>query len=199
MGHFRSALFGIGCGCVYPIAAALVFVILCWFFLAEPLHLISTPSTLPDFSGPEQEDFWSLQEKRLDLENTASPTLSLTPAEFNAYLSAWQIPPVSGFCLQRTRFVAGDGRGTFYLIGSGFGMRNVVIQIEISKVGLRLLPGKIQINSWPVPLSGWVRTRIDTFLHNLLSIDPNGLPVRFLDGRAIFDFSANNIVLSGTF
>lgn len=199
MGHLRSALFGIGCGCIYPIAAVLVFAILGWFFLAEPLHLISTSKTLPEFAGPEQEDFWSLQEKRLDLENTASPTLNLTPSEFNAYLAAWQIPPVSGFCLQRTRFVHGDGSGTFYLVGSGFTLRNLVIQVEVSKVGLLILPGKIHINSWPVPDIGLVRARIESFLQTLLTVDPNGLPMRFFDGRARFDFSDGNIVLSGDF
>lgn len=198
-GCFRSLILGIGCGCVYPAAMLLLLAFLGWFFLADPLHQLAAPPALPEFAGPRQEDFWSLQEKRLDQENIASPSLSLTPSEFNAYLNSWQIPPVYGFCMQRARFVPGDTQGTFYLIGSGFAMRNLIIQVEAINSGTQLQPGKIRINSWAVPESGWVRNQFDRFLFALLTVTPDGLPVRFLEGRATFAFSANEILLNGAF
>jgi hypothetical protein len=142
-GCLRSVFIGFGCGCVYPIAMAVFVVILAWFFLAEPLRLVVAQTSLPEFSGPTQEDFWNLQEKRLDIENNASAPLILKPSEFNAYLNAWQIPPVNGFCLQRARFLPGNNRGVFFLIGSGFMLRSLVIQIEIVKADQGFKPGAI--------------------------------------------------------
>ena len=107
----RSILLGIGCGCVYPVAMLVVLLFFGWFFLADPVAEFMAPVTLPEFAGPDQEDFWRLQEKRLDLENIASPTLILKPSEFNAWLNAWQIPPAAGFCLQRARFIPGNDSG----------------------------------------------------------------------------------------
>ena len=198
-GCLRSFFIGVGCGCVYPVAMLIVFVVLGWFFLAEPLQLVFTQEKLPEFAGPEQEDFWNLQEKRLDLESTASASLVLRPSEFNAYLNAWQIPPVSGFCLQRARFVAGEQRGIFYLIGSGYMLRSLVIQIEIAKTSGGIKPGLITINSWPVPADGFIRNQVEKFIKSILEADPKGLPVAYLSGAATFDFNEAEITLSGKY
>ncbi len=198
-GCLRYIFIGVGCGCVYPVAMLILVAALGWFFLAEPFQLLTRPPQLPEFAGPAQEDFWKLQEKRLDLENIASASLVLTPSEFNALLNAWQIPPVEGFCLQKARFVAGNENGTFYLIGSGYLMRNLVLSVDITRAQGALRTGKIMINSWEVPATGMVRSRVEKFLMALLEADPASLPCRSFKGEAAFDFSTDRISISGKF
>ncbi len=198
-GCMRSMLLGIGCGCVYPIAMLVLFLFFGWFFLADPVDRFVRPVELPEFAGPEQEDFWKLQEKRLDLENVASPTLILKPSEFNAYLNAWQIPPAAGFCLQRARFVPGNDSGTFYLIGSGYMLRSMVIQIELKQAEKGLEAGSIRFNFWQVPDSGWVRRQSENIIRRILAADKNRLAIDYLNGQATFSFDADTITLSGRF
>ncbi len=198
-GCLRNIFIGIGCGCVYPVAMLVLIAAFGWFFLSEPLQLLSRPPQLPEFAGPAQEDFWKLQEKRLDVENVASASLNLTPSEFNALLNAWQIPPLDGFCMQKARFVPGNERGTFYLIGSGFMMRSLVLSVDIARVQGTLRPGKIMINSWEVPATGMVRSRVEKLLLGLMLADPASLPCRTFKGETLFDFSAESISISGKF
>ena len=199
-GCLRSLFFGIGCGCVYPVAMVVLLVIAGWFFLAEPVEKFMTPPDLPQFAGPDQEDFWKLQEKRLDLESIASSALTLTPSEFNAYLSSWQIPPINGFCLHRCRFAPGKGRGTFYLIGSGFMLRTLAIGIEITRKDAgRFEVGKITLNNWEISKEAFFRKYVENFVSSIVEAAPNGLPLRFLSGRAMFDFDGSEIFLSGEY
>jgi len=170
-----------------------------WFFLADPVAEFMAPVTLPEFAGPDQEDFWRLQEKRLDLESIATPTLILRPSEFNAWLNAWQIPPAAGFCLQRARFVPGNDSGTFYLIGSGYTLRSMVIQVELKKTEKGLEAGAIRFNRWQVPASGWVRRQSENIIRKILSADKDRLALDYLNGQAAFSFDAETITLSGRF
>lgn len=198
-GCMRSILLGIGCGCVYPVAMLVILLFLGWFFLADPVAQFMAPVTLPEFAGPDQEDFWRLQEKRLDLESIATPTLILRPSEFNAWLNAWQIPPAAGFCLQRARFVPGNDSGTFYLIGSGYTLRSMVIQVELKKTEKGLEAGAIRFNRWQVPASGWVRRQSENIIRKILSADKDRLALDYLNGQAAFSFDAETITLSGRF
>ena len=168
-------------------------------FLADPVAHFMAPVTLPEFAGPDQEDFWSLQEKRLDLESVASPTLLLKPSEFNAYLNAWQIPPAAGFCLQRARFIPGNDSGTFYLIGSGYMLRSMVIQVELKKTEKGLEAGAIRFNRWQVPASGRVRRQCENIIHRILAADKDGLALDYLSGKATFAFDSESVTLSGRF
>ena len=198
-GCFKSAIFGIGCGCLYPAATMLILTLVFIFLLAEPLRLIVTTTTLPEFAGPDQESFWSLQQKRLDLETLASPSLELTPSEFNAYLSACQLRPMNGFCLQRIRFAPGAKSGHFYFIGSGFLLRNLVFQVEAVKTGLQIMPGKLKINSWLVPDNGFLRGYLIKYLRSLPEAGPDSTISRYLAGKSSFDFSESLITLTGQF
>jgi hypothetical protein len=170
-----------------------------WFFLADPVAEFMAPVTLPEFAGPDQEDFWRLQEKRLDLENIASPTLILKPSEFNAWLNAWQIPPAAGFCLQRARFIPGNDSGTFYLIGSGYMLRSMVIQIELKKTAEGYGVAAIRFNRWQVPATGWVRRQSEDIIHRILSTDKDRLALDYLSGQAAFSFDSESVTLSGRF
>lgn len=198
-GCLRSMMLGIGCGCVYPIAMLVALLFFGWFFLADPVSQFMAPVTLPEFAGPDQEDFWKLQEKRLDLESVASPTLILKPSEFNAWLNAWQIPPAAGFCLQRARFVPGNDSGTFYLIGSGYMLRSMVIQIELKKAADAYEVAAIRFNRWQVPAAGWVRRQSENIIHRILSADKDRLALDYLSGQATFSFDAETITLNGRF
>ncbi|HNX74636.1 MAG TPA: hypothetical protein PLM07_09105 [Candidatus Rifleibacterium sp.] len=198
-GCLRSLFIGIGCGCIYPVAMLVLLLVVGWFFLATPVDLMSTPPKMPEFAGPAQEDFWRLQEKRLDIENQASSTLILKPSEFNALLNAWQIPPVKGFCLQKARFVATDGGGTFYLIGSGFMMRSLVIRVEIARSADRFKAGSISINSWQAPEHGWCRDQVESWLMAIIESDRDSLPARFSRGETSMTSEAGEIKLQGRF
>lgn len=199
-GCLHSMFLGIGCGCIYPVAMLLLLALLGWFFLAGPLEKFTTPVELPQFAGPDQEDFWKLQEKRLDSETLASSPLILTQSEFNAYLNSWQIPPVNGFCLSRCRFFAGEGRGTFYLIGSGFSLRSLVIGVEIIRktAGQHEL-GKITLNNWEIPPDAFLRKYAEKFIGSIVESVPTSLPTNFLSGKAVFDFEGEVIRLSGEY
>ena len=198
-GCLRSVFIGVGCGCIYPLAMLTVLLVIGWFFLATPFDLMSNPPQMPDFAGPTQEDFWRLQEKRLDLEDQASSTLILKPSEFNALLNAWQIPPVKGFCLQKARFAATDAGGSFYLIGSGFMMRSLVIRVEIAGIADKFKTGSIFINSWQAPEHGWVRNQVESWLMAIIEADRDSLLARFSRGETSIVSEAGEIKLSGSF
>ena len=177
-GCLRTILLGIGCGCVYPVAMLVLLLFFGWFFLADPVAEFMAPVTLPEFAGPDQEDFWRLQEKRLD---------------------AWQIPPAAGFCLQRARFIPGNDSGTFYLIGSGYMLRSMVIQIELKKTAEGYGVAAIRFNRWQVPASGWVRRQSENIIHRILSTDKDRLALDYLSGQAAFSFDSESVNLSGRF
>lgn len=171
-GCLRKLFVGLGCGCVYPMVILLIIAIISWFTLSEAVNGILTPVNPPEFTGPDQEDFWTLQEKRLTLVENRQTSVSLTPSEFNALLAGISFPPSQGFCLQRIRFISGDAenKGHIYLIGSGFFMRSLIfaLEVRISAAG-KLELGKIQVNSWLVPDSGYFRSKVIQYLAKIFT------------------------------
>lgn len=193
----KSAMVGIGCGCLFPATFVLIVAIFSFFFLADPFKQLIVSPELPAFAGPEQENFWSLQEKRLDLENSEKPILKLTPAEFNAWLSFLQFPPANGLCVHRCRFLA-ENNGTFFLLCSGFFMRNLVIQIELDgneKPGI----AAIKINKYALTPSSWLFKHVQAFFNNLAGSGSFNPVEEISSGRASFSFEGQSINLSGTF
>lgn len=167
----RKLFVGLGCGCVYPLVILLILAVISWYSLADAVSGIINPVELPQFSGPEQEDFWTLQEKRLTLVENHNETVILSPSEFNALLAGINFAPTNGFCLQRIRFLPGElNQGQLYLIGSGFFMRSLVFRIGV-KVSASGHPEvtQIAVNSWNVPLAGMLRNQVERYLHSIFT------------------------------
>lgn len=163
---------GLGCGCVYPLGALLLLSLCAWFFLAEPLNGIMKPINLPEFAGPEQEDFWNLQEKRLAAIESGAKFVSLNNAELNAVLAGFNLVPQEGFCLQRIRFQAGEGGGRLFLIGSGFFMRSLVFALKIeTSQSDSLVIKELAVNSWQVSSSGSAYPVVLNYLARIFNQD----------------------------
>jgi hypothetical protein len=173
-GCLRKMFVGLGCGCVYPLVILLIIAVISWFTLAEAVSGILKPFSPPEFAGPDQEDFWTLQEKRLTLVENKLESVALNPGEFNALLAGIAFPPAKGFCLQRIRFIPDtvENHGQIFIIGSGFFMRSLIFRLEIriSAAGKPEI-GKIQVNSWQVPDSGLFRNKILEYLSAVFSKD----------------------------
>jgi hypothetical protein len=194
-GRFRTFLVGLGCGCVYPAVFAIILILTGLFFLADPFRLAVTVPTLPAFAGPEQEHFWSLQEKRLDQENAKDPVLQLTPGEFNAFLSSMQFLPAAGLCIHRVRFVPQENSGRFYLIASGFFMRNLIVQIEIRANDRKT--GDLMINSLLLPAGSWINAKAISFLHDVLVSSKIKAIEDIFQGKSEFSFDHQSVTIRG--
>lgn len=195
-GCLKSAMVGIGCGCLFPAMFVLIFAVFSFFFLADPFRQLILSPEIPAFAGPEQENFWSLQEKRLDLENAEKPVLKLNPAEFNAWLSFLQFPPANGVCIHRCRFLA-EKNGTFFLLCSGFFMRNLVIQIELSSKEKPEI-ATIKINKYALTPDSFMFKHAQTFIYSLIKSSSFNPVEEVSSGRAGFSFDGQGITLSGS-
>lgn len=196
-GCAKKMLLGMGCGCIYPLIILIFLGGISWFYLANAFSNLTKPVVLPDFSGPAQENFWTLQEKRLALEESSKKSLALSPSEFNALLSSVSFPPKNGFCLQKLRFIPGEKKGTLYIIGSGFLMRSLVFTLFVTtNPAGKPIVSKIMINSWVVPENGIFRTKAIEYLHSIFS--PSVLPeLNLLSvGKASISFSTATVTLS---
>ncbi|MFZ5951316.1 MAG: hypothetical protein ACOYXC_11450 [Candidatus Rifleibacteriota bacterium] len=166
-GCLRKTFIGFGCGCVYPLFMLIAAGIFAWFFLAEPFSAILQVPELPDFAGPEQEDFWTLQDKRLKQVETQNDIIDLSPSEFNALLARIDLAPAKGFCLQRIRFVPELGKGRLYLIGSGFFMRSMIFTLGINATTGKPKIESITVNSWKA--SGFGRDKVEKYLNEIFT------------------------------
>lgn len=165
-GCLRKFFLGLGCGCLYPSLLLLVIAAISWFSFADAVSGIMSPLKIPNFSGPEQEDFWTLQEKRLTLVENHHEAIELQASEFNAFLAGISFPPTQGFCLQRVRFLPGQfNQGQLYLIGSGFFMRSLVFRLGIKvPASGKVEVTQLSVNSWLVPESGLLRRKVEDYL-----------------------------------
>ncbi|GAB4272538.1 MAG: hypothetical protein Kow0029_11230 [Candidatus Rifleibacteriota bacterium] len=163
-GCAKKIVIGLGCGCVYPLVILLFLAGISWYYFAEAVAGIMQPVQLPDFYGPTQEHFWSLQDKRLNHEGHENDMIELTPAEFNAWLAGYSLPPKNGYCLHKIRFKSNANGGTFFLIGSGFMLRSLVFSIEVKQDDGKIEATRISINNWELPKRGFFRKKFEEFL-----------------------------------
>ena len=184
---------------LHPVMLVILALAVAALFLAAPFRLITRSVELPDFAGPEQESFWRLQEKLLDLENSHDTMLTLNHSEFNAFLAGFQMPPESGFCLQRLRCIADNASASLYIIGSGFFMRSLVFQLGISMADSKLQIERLHINSLELAGGSWGSRYVLQYLEGLAMKMPDSFVVKILQGRCSVGFSADNIVLKGEF
>ncbi|KAF1080258.1 MAG: hypothetical protein GQF41_3426 [Candidatus Rifleibacterium amylolyticum] len=183
---------------LHPVVLVALILLVSSLLFVPSLMLISTPVNLPEFAGPEQEDFWSLQKKMIDVNQSASP-LKLTPSEFNAFLSGCQIPPEGGFCLQRLRYLVNQDHISLYVIGSGFFMRSLVFQIDLKSSATSLQTAQIKINSLELDASHWFAEHVIDYLKRLASRNAESSLARILAGKGNIEFLPDGVVLQGEF
>jgi len=184
---------------LHPVMFSLLVLVVAALLLISPVMLISTPITLPDFAGPEQEDFWSLQKKLVDLEPAAASSIKLSPSEFNAFLSGFQIPPEGGFCLQRLRCAVNKDGATLYVIGSGFFVRNLVFQIDLKKSDDQLQVERLKINSLDLAGDNWFAYYVTDHLKKLATKNTESSVARILTGKGSIEFMPDHVLLQGDF
>ncbi len=184
---------------LHPLSFAFLLVIVTSLLLVSPIMLISTPVALPDFAGPEQEDFWSLQKKLVDLEPAQAGSVKLSSSEFNALLSGFQLPPEGGFCLQRLRYAADSEKITFYVIGSGFLMRSLVFQIDLKRHTEQIRVERVKINSLDLAGNSWFASYVIRYLARLATRNPESSVARVLDGKGKVEFQPDHVLLQGEF
>jgi hypothetical protein len=169
-GCFKKLFIGLGCGCLYPTLIFFFIIGISYFYLANAFSEITRPIDIPQFAAPDQETYWTLQEKRLERAEKEKGTVELTPSEANALLSFISLPPINGFCLQRLRFLPGENQGSLYIIGSGFFLRSLVFVLE-----LKFKPQgppevmQIRINRFKVPARGLVHNLFVDYLKSIFS------------------------------
>lgn len=195
-GCIKSCISGLAVIFIYPLLIIAVIALFTGVYMAAGLRQIRVPPALPEFSGPTQQHHWSLQEKRLELED--DQPLVLSREEFDAFLTAYSVKPSLGYCLHRVRFVPDEESGTFYLLGSGFFMRNMVLKAQAQKTDLGIKLNNIVVNSWPVPDTGFINDLVKSWLYDFFKKDYPELIDDYASDRWKFDFDANSIRLEGS-
>lgn len=185
--------------CLRPEMLLLIALILGSLLLVPPVMLMTTRVTLPDFAAPEQEDFWSLQKKLVDIEPSAAASIQLTYAEFNAFLSRFQPPPEGGFCLHRLRCIADKERATIYAIGSGFFIRNLIFQIHLNIDNAQINVERLQINSLELSGNNLFATYVVDYLKKLATGNSESSVARILNGKGNVEFQPGQVLLRGEF
>ncbi len=198
----QTILYTIGCGCVYPMIFLVVFIPLAFFLLADPVKQLVTTPTIPEFSGPTQENFWSLQEKRLDQKNSGEQEnadkrdLVLSHSEFNALLSQFQYIPGNGLVIHRIRFGWLNGRGAVYFFCSGFFLRNLTITFYLERASAPEL-GDILINSRLIVKGSYFNKKFTEIISEILASNENDVLLKLLKGEIPWSFDDQNVNISG--
>lgn len=198
----QTLLCAIGCGCVYPMIFLVIFIPLAFFLLADPVKQLVTTPSVPEFAGPSQENFWSLQEKRLDQQNsgksdiTEKPDIVLSHAEFNALLSQMQFVPGNGLVIHRIKFSWVNGRGAIYFFCSGFFMRNLLISFYLDKPSSPEI-GDILFNSRLTIKGSFFNRKITGVIMEILESGENDVLLKLLKGQMQWNFDDQNVTISG--
>lgn len=171
-----------GCGCFFVLLIGFIAIIAgAGFYYFNPIvKSVRTEIKLPEFDGPTEQDFWSLQEKILNKkaannENSENSEWDLTPGQFNAMLSSIQIPPVSGFCLNKVRHEYKDKELRYYLIGSGYTIKKLVISFVIFTDGKESYPSEIRVNTWKLPGDSREEKFVKAIITDVANADKSGL------------------------
>lgn len=195
-GRVKSCISGLAVIFIYPLLILAVIALFTGIYMAEDMKQIAEPPVLPEFSGPTQQHHWSLQEKRFELNDEQS--LVLSREEFDAFLTSYSVKPSLGYCLHRIRFVPEKESGIFYLLGSGFFMSDLIIKAETLKADSEIKIGKIHLNSWQVPETGFFNRRVKSLLYDFLKKDYPELINDYEYGNWQFDFDDKSIKLWGS-
>jgi hypothetical protein len=193
-GCLRRFMVGLGCGCLYPGIILVIIVAISWYSFAEIYRGITTRVELPAFTNLKQEDYWSLQEKRIVLLENDEKNINLTPAEFNALISRINLEPYKGFCLHRIRFMPLQNKGKLFLIGSGFFLRSLVFCLDFDFENEVLLK-KISLNSWKIKNPGFFHDKIKSWLKSVLSPERSVFLRAFYQHGKDIKVSSDSIIL----
>ncbi len=180
-----------GCSCFFVLLFGFVIVAAGagYFYLIPIFSAVRTEINLPDFDGPSEQDFWSLQEKLLnkkaddESESSEKKEWDFTPGQFNAMLSSIQIPPVSGFCLSRVRHEYKDKELRYYLIGSGYMQKRLVISFVVSNDGKNSQPSEIRVNAWKPSGDSKEEKFVKGIITDIANADKSGLLEKIITGQ----------------
>ncbi len=184
---------------LHPLSLFFLVGLVAVLFLAAPVRLMISPVTLPEFAGPEQEDFWSLQKKLIDNERSQTAGLSLTTSEFNAFLTRFQVLPEAGFCLQRLRCTTDETGAALYVIGSGFFMRSLIFKLEIAAENTQLRVVNIKINSLEIPATNWFSRQVLDYLRSQAVKNTESFVTKVITGKSSIEFFNDHVRLAGEF
>lgn len=160
-----------------------VFVGSSYLYLRPIVSGIKAEYHLPSFVEPTEIDFIKLQEKLLANKNTVKSSWNLTEGEFNALLSSIQVPPVKGFCLNRIKhFLKEQNNVRYYLIGSGYTLKKLVISFEIQAYNSKEPEvANIQINGYQVPKGNWLYNYTASIIKEVAAAGKDRLLERLLN------------------
>ena len=178
---FIAFIKGMGCFFVCLLMFSALIIGAGLYYFVPIIKAVSVEEKLPDFEGPSEHDFWSLQEKLLGSQDIGS--LKLTNGEYNALLASIRIPPVSGFCLSRVRHSYKDKELRYYLIGSGYAFKKLVISFVIFKDGQNSYPSEIRVNSWRVPGDTLKDKYVKGIINDVADTDKSGLLKKIISGN----------------
>ena len=178
---FIAFIKGMGCFFVCLLMFSALIIGAGLYYFVPIIKAVSVEEKLPDFEGPSEHDFWSLQEKLLGSQDIGS--LKLTNGEYNALLASIRIPPVSGFCLSRVRHSYKDKELRYYLIGSGYAFKKLVISFVIFKDGQNSYPSEIRVNSWRVPGDTLKDKFLKGIIKDVADTDKSGLLKKIISGN----------------
>jgi hypothetical protein len=155
-----------------------------FYFFVPIIRAVAAEEKLPDFEGPTEHDFWSLQEKTIanGEESQDINKLSLTSGEYNAMLASIQIPPVSGFCLSKVRHSYKNKELRYFLIGSGYTFRKLIISFVVFKDGTKSYPSEIRVNSWKVSGDTLKEKYVKGVIDDVADADKSGLLKKIISG-----------------
>ena len=182
---FVALLKGMGCFFVCLFFFTIVTIGAGFYFFVPIIRAVAAEEKLPDFEGPTEHDFWSLQEKTIgnNEENKDLNKLGLNGGEYNALLASIQIPPVSGFCLNKVRHSYKNKELRYYLIGSGYTFRKLVISFVVFKDGDNSYPSEIRVNSWKVPGDTFKDKYVKGIISDVADADKTGLLNKIISGK----------------
>ena len=181
---FVALLKGMGCFFVCLFFFIAVVTGVGFYYFVPIIRAVAAEEKLPDFEGPTEHDFWSLQEKTIanGEESQNTNKLSLTSGEYNAMLASIQIPPVSGFCLSKVRHSYKNKELRYFLIGSGYTFRKLIISFVVFKDGTKSYPSEIRVNSWKVPGDTFKEKYVRSIITDVADADKTGLLKKIISG-----------------
>ncbi len=184
--NFIAFIKGIGCFFFSFISFLTIFILVIFYFITPIISNIRIQQELPNFEGPNEQDFWSLQEKKLGKsfkDNLIDQSFNLTSGEYNAFLSSIRITTTDTFCLLKVRHTFKDKELRYYLIGSGYTLKRLVISFVLSNDGNNTFISEITLNSWKVPGSSLYERYIISIIKDLAKSDKSGILDNIISGK----------------
>lgn len=184
---FFTLLKGIGCFCVVLGIIVILALFLGIYFLNPIVTSVRIPLELPSFEGPTEQDFWTLQEKKLNLndidKNKSNTNLELTHGEFNALLSSIRTIAINTFCLHKVRHTYKNKELRYYLIGSGFTLRRFIITFVVANNEKNTFLTEIKVNNWKVPGNSISERFIKNIINEVAQVDKSKVLINIISGN----------------